>query len=47
MAQGVRTNMFSDAGHAGIFFDDALNRTSSETTVIAESVDGASVLAVV
>lgn len=39
--------MFGDAGHAGIFLDDAFDGAGSKTAEIARSVDGALVFAIV
>ena len=47
MAQGVWADVLSDAGHAGVFFDDALDAAWSETAEIARGVDKLLVLAVV
>ena len=47
MAQGVWADVLSDAGHAGVFFDDAFNAAWSETAEVAGSVDGLLVLAVI
>lgn len=38
MAEGVRSNVFSNTSKTGIFFDNALNRTSGEAAKIARSV---------
>ena len=47
MPEGVWADVLSDAGHAGIFFDDAFDRARGEAAVIAGSVDGASVFTIV
>ena len=47
VAQGVRGNMFGDAGEARVFFNDALNRAGSKATVVAGGVGNAGVAAVV
>ena len=47
MAQSVWADMLGDAGHASVFFDDALDAARSETAEIAGSVDGLLVFAVI
>ena len=47
MPERVWTDMFGDAGHASIFFDDAFDRASGEAAMIARSVDGAGILTVI
>lgn len=39
MAQGMRGNVFGDAGHFGVFLDDAFDRARGETAVVAGSID--------
>ncbi len=39
MAERVRGNVLSDAGHASVFLDNAFNGASSETTIIARGVN--------
>lgn len=39
--------MLRDAGGASVFLDDAFDRTGSETAVVAGSVGGTEVLAVI
>lgn len=43
----MRGNMFSDAGKASVFLDDALDATGSHAAVIAGSVNGLGVAAIV
>ena len=38
MAEGVRSNVFSNTSKTGIFFDNAFNRASGEATKIARSI---------
>lgn len=47
VAQGMRGNMFGDAGEFGVFFDDALDRAGGEPPVITGLVRGAGVFGVV
>ena len=47
MSKSVRGNMFSDAGKASVFLDDALDATGSHAAVIAGSVNGLGVAAIV
>lgn len=47
MAQSVRADMLGDAGHAGIFFDDAFDAARGEAAEVAGSVYGLLVFAVV
>lgn len=39
MAQGMWGNVFGDAGHFGVFLDDAFDGTRGETAVVAGSID--------
>ncbi len=45
--EGVRGNMFSNAGGAGVFFDDTLDTARGEAAEIARGVNGLLVFAVI
>ena len=47
MTQGVWADVLSDASHAGVFFDDALDAARGEAAEIARSVYGLLVFAVI
>lgn len=47
MAQGVRSDVFGDAGSARVFLDNSLDTTRSETAIITSGVGQAGVFAVV
>ena len=47
MAESVRTDVLSDAGESGVFLDDTFDGARSEAAVIARSVDGLLIFAVV
>lgn len=40
MAQCMRADVFSDAGHAGVFFDDAFDGAGSQTAIISGCING-------
>lgn len=47
MAQGMRGNVFGDAGHFGVFLDDAFDRARGETAVVAGSIDGLKIATII
>ena len=47
MTQSVRADVLSDAGHAGVFFDDTLDAAWGEAAEIARGVDGLLVFTIV
>ncbi len=47
MAQGVGGDVFGDAGHTGVFLDDALDGAGGEAAEIAGGVDSLLVLAII
>ena len=47
VAKGVGADVLGDAGEAGVFFDDAFDGAGGEPTVVAGSVDGILVTAVI
>ena len=47
MTQSVRADVLSDAGHAGVFFDDALDAARGEAAEVAGGVYGLLVFTVV
>jgi len=46
VSQGVGRNVFGDAGFFGVFFDEALDGTGGEATIVARGVGGAVVAAI-
>ena len=47
VTESVRTDVFSDASEFGVFLDDALNGAGGKATIIARSVNGLLIFAVV
>lgn len=47
VAEGVWGNVLGDAGHFGVFLDDALNRASGEPAVITGGINGLEIFAVI
>ena len=47
MTKSVRRDVLGDAGCMCVFFDHAFDATRSETTIVARSIDGLKVFAVV